>query len=66
MKRGLISLGVFGILLWMLSGCGGSGINSYYVAPPSQQKDLDQVARDSVSHLSARETAQLNKLSVKK
>ena len=50
----------------VLGGCGSSGYNSYYVAPQPKEKSLDQVAKDSVSHLSAEETAQLNKLSAKK
>jgi len=65
MRKRIIPLGTFGVLVGMMVGC-GSGYGGYYVAPPTQQKSLDQVAKDSVSHLSARETAQLNKLSVKK
>jgi len=65
MKKVLLTLGV-SVTALLMTGCGGGGYNSYYVAPQSQEKDLDQVAKDSVSHLSAKETAQLNKLSEKK
>jgi len=65
MKKTLMTLGIGFTALLLLTGCGG-GYNSYYVAPQSQEKDLDQVAKDSASHLSAKETAQLNKLSQKK
>jgi hypothetical protein len=65
MSRKILAAAALSAGVLLLSGCGGSGYNSYYVAPQNQQKDLNQVAKDSVSHLSAQETAQLNKLGKK-
>jgi uncharacterized lipoprotein YmbA len=66
MKKALIIIGMGTIAMLTLGGCSGGGYNSYYVAPQSQEKSLDQVAKDKANSLSTEETAQINKLSTKK
>jgi hypothetical protein len=65
MKRFLLIAGVSAGIVMTLGGC-SSGGSSYYAAPQSQEKNLEQVAQDEVNSISAKETAQINKLSKKK
>jgi hypothetical protein len=65
MKKFLLIAGVSAGIMMTLGGC-SSGGNSYYAAPQPQEKNLEQVAQDEVNSLSAKETAQINKLSKKK
>jgi hypothetical protein len=65
MKRFLLIAGVSAGIVMTLGGC-SSGGNGYYAAPQPKEKSLDQVAQDEVNSLSAKERAQINKLSEKK
>ena len=47
-----------------LSGCGA--YQPVYYTPVPQQKSMDQVAKESVGHLSAQDKADINKLTEKK
>jgi len=49
-----------------LSGCGGGAYQPVYYTPAPKQKSMDQVAKESVGHLSAQQKADINKLTEKK
>ena len=65
MKKIILTISAVGMLTIMFSGCAESNYNAGYNSydnRDSQQRKLDNVAYDSVSNLSAKETAALNNL----
>lgn len=59
--KSILTVAAFAFAALFLSAC--SEYNAgYYQAPQPQEKSMQQVAQESVGHLSAQETANLNKL----